>query len=89
MITYVILNYNKYLYIPESISSPRFMIEPNKGVTVIFIQSLGIPDKVRSKLLILKKILCPVPDWTKVHVIQFGFILVRHSNLFLSELSHK
>ena len=57
-----------YLNVPPSIPSPRLIDKAFKPLSIVLVQALSIPYKVRLKERVAEEVHRPFPKWAEVHI---------------------
>jgi len=81
-----ILNTVTYLNVPPMISCPWFTKEPLEIGTVVLVDTLHIPYKMRCKERVIQEIKGPVPYRSRIYLKHPLLLLVGHRNVMSSEL---
>ena len=75
-----------YLNVPPPVPSPRLIDEALKTLSIMFVQTLGIPYKVQLKEMVAEEVHCPLPKWVEVHIELEILLLIQNSDDIFLEL---
>jgi len=73
-----------YLNIPPPVPCPRLINKMFETFTIVLVQALGVPHKVRLEERIVEKVHCPIPEQAEVYFkLELLLSMINSNNLFL------